>query len=79
MITLFAAYVVLELAKVCWNAAVRGDATPDRPWLVLVSELLDVAEKMFAVLGPEDDAQTRSSALKVVDHLMSLIRDEKLH
>lgn len=67
----------MELAKVCWNAEVRGDATPDRPWLELASDLLEVAERMFVVLGPEDNAQTRSSALEVVDHLNSLIIDER--
>lgn len=70
---------MLELAKVCWNAEIRNEITPDRPWLELASELLDVAERMFVVLGPEDGAQTRSSALEVVDHLKGLIADETLH
>ena len=71
-----AAYAVLELAKGCWNAEIRGDTAPDRPWLELASELLEVAEWMFVVLGAEDGAQTRSSALEVVDHLKGLIADE---
>ena len=70
---------MLELAKVCWNAELRGDTTPDRPWLELASELLEVAERMFVILGPEDGAQTRPSALEVVDHLKGLISDEQLH
>ena len=70
---------MLELAKVCWNAEVRGDTTPDKPWLELASELLGVAERMFVVLGPEDGAQTRSSALEVIDHLNGLITHEQHH
>jgi hypothetical protein len=70
---------VLELAKVCWNAEIRRDKAPDRPWLELASELLEVAEQMFVILGPEDGTQTRSSALEVVGHLKSLIADEQLH
>lgn len=76
---MFTAYALLELAKVCWNAEVRGDTTPDKPWLELASDLLEVAKRMFVVLGPEDNAQTRSSALEVVDHLNSLITDERHH
>lgn len=74
-----AAYAVLELAKACWNAEIRGDAAPDRPWLELASELLEVAERMFVVLGPEDGAETRSSALETVDHLKGLITVEWPH
>ena len=70
---------MLELAKACWNAEIRGDTSPDGPWLELASELLDVAERMFVALGPEDGAQTRSSALETVDHLKGLIAVEWSH
>ncbi len=70
---------MLELAKACWNAEIRGDTAPDRPWLELASELLEVAERMFVVLGPEDGAQARSSALETVDHLKGLIAVEWRH
>jgi len=73
------AYAVLELAKACWNAEIKDDIAPDRPWLELASELLEVAERMFMVLGPEDGAQTRSSALETVDHLKGLITLEWIH
>jgi hypothetical protein len=43
---------VLELAKTCWNAEIKCDTAPDRPWLELASELLEVAEQMFVILGP---------------------------
>jgi len=35
------AYAVLELAKACWNAEIKGDTAPDRPWMGLASELLE--------------------------------------
>ena len=70
---------MLELAKVCWNAKIRTDPTPDRPWLEMASELLEVTEQMFIILGPEDDAQMRSSALEVIDHLKCLIANEQPH
>lgn len=76
---MIAAYAVLELTKACWNAEIRSDTAPDRPWLELALELLEVAERMFVVLGPEDSAQTRSSALETVDHLKGLIAVERLH
>jgi hypothetical protein len=74
-----AAYAVLELAKACWNAEIKCDTAPDRPWLELASELLEVAERMFVILGPEGGAQTRSSGLETVDHLKGLIAVECLH
>jgi hypothetical protein len=76
---LFAAYAALELAKVCWNAEIKSDKIAGRSWLELASEVLEVAEQMFVVLGPEDGARSRSSALEVVDHLKGLIADERPH